>query len=160
MAVTVVGGYKNLVPKLFFRRGVIPEFDYFKKFQVFDFLKSLAPAKSCHKRDLVGRFFFKSVCSRQKILKSCSRQKVRSEITPAKLVFENGGLLLNYPVSKLLILVFGARQIPTRRAGARNTFKEPAGGMVGYSKPVPTVRLRELITLQSKYVICPLASLL
>jgi hypothetical protein len=33
MAVTVVGGYKNLVPKLFFRRGVIPEFDYFKKFQ-------------------------------------------------------------------------------------------------------------------------------
>jgi hypothetical protein len=37
MAVTVVGGYKNLVPKLFFRRGVYPEFDYFKKFQVFDF---------------------------------------------------------------------------------------------------------------------------
>jgi hypothetical protein len=31
-------------------------------------------------------------------------------------------------------LVFDARQIPTRRAGARNTFKEPAGGMVGYSK--------------------------
>jgi hypothetical protein len=27
-----------------------------------------------------------------------------------------------------------ARQIPTRRARARNTFKEPAGGMVGYSK--------------------------
>jgi hypothetical protein len=34
----------------------------------------------------------------------------------------------------LLILVFDARQIPTRCAGARNTFEEPAGGMVGYSK--------------------------
>jgi hypothetical protein len=33
MAVTVVGGYKNLVPKLFFRRGVIPEFDYFLSFR-------------------------------------------------------------------------------------------------------------------------------
>jgi hypothetical protein len=57
------------------------------------------------------------------------------DITPAKLIFENGGLLLNYPVSKLLILDFDARQIPTRRAGACNTFKKPAGGMVGYSKP-------------------------
>jgi hypothetical protein len=28
-------------------------------------------------------------------------------------------------------LVFGARQIPPRRAGARITFKEPAGGMWG-----------------------------
>jgi hypothetical protein len=31
-------------------------------------------------------------------------------------------------------LVFGARRIPPRCAGARNTFEEPAGGMVGYSK--------------------------
>jgi hypothetical protein len=37
MAVTVVGGYKNLVPKLFFRWGVIQGFDCFKKYQVFDF---------------------------------------------------------------------------------------------------------------------------
>jgi hypothetical protein len=28
MAVAVVGGYKILVPKLFFWRGVVPEFDY------------------------------------------------------------------------------------------------------------------------------------
>jgi hypothetical protein len=56
---------------------------------------------------------------------------VGCDITPAKLIFENGGLLLNYLVSKLLILVFGARQIPNRRAEARNTFKEPAKGMHG-----------------------------
>jgi hypothetical protein len=37
MAVAVTRGYKNLVPKLFFWRGVVPEFDYFKKFQVSDF---------------------------------------------------------------------------------------------------------------------------
>ena len=41
MAVAVVGGYKHLVVKLFFWQGVVPEFDYFKKFQVFDFLKSM-----------------------------------------------------------------------------------------------------------------------
>jgi hypothetical protein len=76
MAVTVVGGYKNLVPKLFFRWGVIQNLIilYFKKFQVFDFLKSLAFAKSCHKLRSDGKIFFKSVCSRQKFLKSCSRQ--------------------------------------------------------------------------------------
>ncbi len=28
-------------------------------------------------------------------------------------------------------MVFGARRVPPRRAGARNTFKEPAGGMWG-----------------------------
>jgi hypothetical protein len=28
-------------------------------------------------------------------------------------------------------LVFGARRVPPRRAGARNTFKEPAGGLWG-----------------------------
>jgi hypothetical protein len=79
------------------------------------------------------KIFFKSVCSHQKFLKSCSHQKVGCDITPAKLVFKNGGLLTNYPVSKLSILVFGARRIPTQCAGARNTFEEPAG-MVGYSK--------------------------
>jgi hypothetical protein len=36
-------------------------------------------------------------------------------------------------------LVFDASQIPTRRAGAQNTFKEPAKGMVGYSKQVLNV---------------------
>jgi hypothetical protein len=37
VAVAVMGGYKHLVPKLFFWWGVVPEFDYFKKFQVFYF---------------------------------------------------------------------------------------------------------------------------
>jgi hypothetical protein len=36
-AVAVVGGYKNMVLKLIFWQGIVPEFDYFKKFQVFDF---------------------------------------------------------------------------------------------------------------------------
>jgi hypothetical protein len=45
--------------------------------------------------------------------------------------FFNGGLLTNSLVSKLLILVFDARRIPPRRAGACNTFKEPAGGLWG-----------------------------
>jgi hypothetical protein len=40
-------------------RGVVTEFDYFKKFQVFDFLKSLALAKSCHKMRSGGKIFFK-----------------------------------------------------------------------------------------------------
>ena len=33
MAVTVVGGYKNLVPKLFFRRGVIQNLIILKSFR-------------------------------------------------------------------------------------------------------------------------------
>jgi hypothetical protein len=37
MAVAVMRGYENLAPKIFFWRGVVPDFDYFKKFQVFDF---------------------------------------------------------------------------------------------------------------------------
>jgi hypothetical protein len=37
MTVAVMGGYKNLVPKLFFWRGVVLESDNFLKFQVFDF---------------------------------------------------------------------------------------------------------------------------
>jgi hypothetical protein len=42
-------------------------------------------------------------------------------------------------------LVFGTRRIPPRRAGARNTFEEPAGGMVGYSK------LDTLVDTQDSY---------
>jgi len=41
-------------------------------------------------------------------------------------IFENGGLLTNSLVPKLLILVFDAPRIPPRRAGACNTLKEPA----------------------------------
>jgi hypothetical protein len=46
-------------------------------------------------------------------------------------IFENGGLLAYSSVPKLLILVFDARRIPPRRAGACNTLKEPAGGLWG-----------------------------
>ena len=52
MDVTVVGGYKNLVPKLFFRWGVIQNLNSFY------FLKSLALAESCHKMRSGGKFFF------------------------------------------------------------------------------------------------------
>ncbi len=76
MAVTVVGEGQKFGSEIIFQAGSYPEFDYFKKFQVFDFLKSLALAKSCHKMRSGGKIFFKSVCSRQKILKTCSRQKV------------------------------------------------------------------------------------
>ena len=50
--------YKKLVSKLFFRRGVIQNLIILKKFQVFDFLKSLALAKSCHKMRSGGKIFF------------------------------------------------------------------------------------------------------
>jgi len=46
-------------------------------------------------------------------------------------IFENGGLLMNSLVPKLLILVFDAHRIPPRRAGACNTLKEPVGGLWG-----------------------------
>ena len=45
--------------------------------------------------------------------------------------FENGGLLTNSSVPKLLILVFDTRRIPPWRTGACNTLKEPAGGLWG-----------------------------
>ncbi len=46
-------------------------------------------------------------------------------------IFENGGLLANSSVSKLLILVCDACRIPPRHAGACNTFKEPDRGLWG-----------------------------
>ncbi len=58
ISVTVVGGYKIWFRNYFSGRGVIPEFDYFKKFQVFDFLISQAPAISCHKMRSGGKIFF------------------------------------------------------------------------------------------------------
>ncbi len=65
-----VGEFKNLVGNIFFVwRGVVTEFDYFKKFQVFDFLKSLALAKSCRKMRFGGKIFFKLWSSHQKVLK-------------------------------------------------------------------------------------------
>ncbi len=57
MAVTVVGGYK-FGSEIIFQVGSYLEFDYFKKVQVFDFFKSLALAKSCHKMRSGGNFFF------------------------------------------------------------------------------------------------------
>ena len=56
---------------------------------------------------------------------------VACDNTPANSFFKNGGFFANSSVSKLLILVFGARRIPSRRARACNTFKEPAGGLWG-----------------------------
>jgi hypothetical protein len=56
---------------------------------------------------------------------------VHCNITPNNSFFLNGGLLAYSSVPKLLILVFDARRIPPRRAGACNTFKEPAGGLWG-----------------------------
>ena len=44
MAVTVVGGYK-FGSEIIFQGGSYPEFDYFKKFQVFDFFKSCSSPK-------------------------------------------------------------------------------------------------------------------
>jgi hypothetical protein len=68
------GRVQKFGSEIIFQAGSYPEFDYFKKFQVFDFLKSLALAKSCRSQNEIWREdFFKSVCSCQKILKSCSR---------------------------------------------------------------------------------------
>ena len=72
-----VGEFKNLVGNIFFVwRGVVTEFDYFKKFQVFDFLKSLALAKSCRKMRFGGKIFFLTLKFPPESFKTCcSRQK-------------------------------------------------------------------------------------
>jgi hypothetical protein len=49
------GRVQKLGSEIIFQTGSYPEFDYFKKFQVFDFLKSLALAKSCHKMRSGGK---------------------------------------------------------------------------------------------------------
>jgi hypothetical protein len=74
MAVTVVGGYKNLVPKLFFRRGVIQNLIILKSFRFLIF-KIPGSHQKLSQNEIWREDFFKSVCSRQKFLKSCSRQK-------------------------------------------------------------------------------------
>jgi len=67
---SVCGRVQKFGQKYFFVwRGVVTEFDYFKKFQVFDFLKSLALAKSCRKMRFGGKIFFKLWSSHQKVLK-------------------------------------------------------------------------------------------
>ncbi len=52
------GRVQKFGSEIIFQVGSYPEFDYFKKFQVVDFLKSLALAKSCHKMRSGGKFFF------------------------------------------------------------------------------------------------------
>ena len=53
------GRLQKFGSEIIFQVGRYPEFDYFKKFQVFDFLKSLALAKSCHKKMRSGGKIFK-----------------------------------------------------------------------------------------------------
>jgi hypothetical protein len=53
------GRVQKFGSEIIFQAGSYPEFDNFKKFQVFDFLKSLALAKSCHKKMRSGGKIFK-----------------------------------------------------------------------------------------------------
>ena len=75
-----------------------------------------------------------SIGSKTKLFEKVLSQEFRNSILLKSIVPAEsrlGGLLTNSSVSKLLILVCDARRIPPRRAGACNTFKEPAGGLWG-----------------------------
>jgi hypothetical protein len=60
------GRIQKFGSEFFFQAGSYLEFVYFKKFQVFDFLKSLALAKSCHKMRSGGKIFLKSAVPARK----------------------------------------------------------------------------------------------
>ena len=98
-----VGEFKKVARKYFLYGGeLFRSLIILKNFRFLCFFKSLAPAIKCHKMRFGGKIFFNSGCSRQKISKlCCSCLKLGCDIIPAKLIFEIGGLLMNYPVSKL-----------------------------------------------------------
>jgi hypothetical protein len=60
--------------EIIFLVGKNPEFDYIKKFQVFDFLFKIPGSRQKLSQNEIWREDFSKICcSRQKILKSCSR---------------------------------------------------------------------------------------